>query len=109
VSGGSGRPGPRPSGLRVGQTYRDATGRVSVVVLVLDADVRSGRLCLDGVPMVPVRPQPCSTDMPVMPGATLRAGERYRDAIGGVEVRCLSSGPGVLSFAGRELTRVAPA
>jgi hypothetical protein len=89
--------------LHAGETYSDSAGRITVMIMVTPR--KPGMLCCDGVPMVPARPSPCSASSDAQPpGSTLRPGQRYRDSLGHIEVRCLRGGHGRLTFAGVVLT-----
>ena len=87
--------------LEPGALYRDPTG--GAIVLVLAAPMSLGLLRCNGVAMVPSKPLPCSYRSGTSRGTHLRAGRRYRDILSGLEVRCLRSGYGYLTFANRIL------
>jgi hypothetical protein len=74
-------------------------------VLVLVTPQEPGVLRYDGAAMVPARPMPCGARVEA-PGSTLRAGQRYADSRGRIEVRCLRGGHGELTFEGDILTPV---
>lgn len=90
--------------LEPGRSYRDPVA--SAVVLVLTAPELPGVLRCNGVAMVPSRPLPCSYHSGICAGTYLRPGWRYRDAVSGLEVRCLRSGYGYLTYAQRMLSSV---
>jgi hypothetical protein len=95
--------------VQAGETYTDAGDRITVAVLVTPPE--PGILCLDGEPMVPARPWPCSAlgNAPPPDSPALRPGQRYRDPLGRIEVRCLRGGDGQLTFGDAVLTPEAPA
>jgi hypothetical protein len=90
--------------LQPGWSYRDPVG--GAVVLVLTAPELPGQLRCNGVAMVPSRPLPCSYHSGMRAAAYLRPGWRYRDTHSGLEVRCLRSGCGYLTYGQRTLSLV---
>ena len=87
-----------------GQSYRDPVG--GAVVLVLTAPRWTGVLRCDGVTMLSARPLPCSYHSRSGFGKSLRPGQRYRDPLSSLEVRCLRGGNGRLAYAGQTLVAV---
>lgn len=89
-----------------GQTWADAAD--GIVVLVLSAPARPGRLRYDGRDMAPARSPACTERATVRHayGSALHEGERYISVIDGIVVRCLRGGEGELSFAGHPFVRV---
>jgi hypothetical protein len=95
---GNGAGWPEP-----GQTYQDPAG--GAVVLVLTASLWPAVLRCGGVPMVVAQPLPCGyhARARIDLGTVLRPGPRYRDPVSGLEVRCLRSGVGHLTYTGHWL------
>jgi hypothetical protein len=70
--------------------------------VVIDAGQAGATPTIDGVPMVPGKPQPCGTAR-LGQALPLRAGARYVDTTTGMIMLCVRSGDGSLECEGRPM------
>jgi hypothetical protein len=93
--------------LREGQALASASGPGRFIVL--SAGTARDMPSLNGRPLVPARPGPCSASPRRRPpGGMLEPGARYVDEPSGLQIMCTEAGRGALSYAGRPMAAVPP-